>query len=180
MPLCPFLWHKNFIRILLVWAMHLTWNPNANTDTRYNRVFLFLFSIWMAYPTGTSRRNRLPKSGLCDKINFGGCDIGRGIEQPLFIKSKEDGSWTSVQNSAYHFSQASTMSLSSTPPPTTTTTTMANSIPTNNSSSTNKFRLNASNNSINSPNLNNSTNNINNVTSSNQIHLSSFGRADNV
>lgn len=121
------------------------------------------------------RRNRLPKSGHCDKINFGGCDNGRGIEQPLFIKSKEDGSWTSVQNSAYHFSQASTMSLASTTPSCGAGVAGSNI-------STNKFKFNASNNSINSPNLNNSSNNnINNATiSSNQIHLSSFGRADNV
>lgn len=118
------------------------------------------------------RRNRLLKSGHCDKINFGGCDGGRSIDQPLFIKSKEDGSWTSVQNSAYHYSQASTMSLASITP--STTAVVANN------SSTNKFKLNASINSINSPNLNNSTSNINNITSLNQIHLSSFGRADNV
>lgn len=120
--------------------------------------------------TGTLRRSRLPKNGHCDKINFGGCDIGRNIEQPLYIKSKEDGSWTSVQNSAYHFTPASSQSLASTTP----LCTAAANI------STNLFKLNASNNSINSPNLNNSSNNINNVTSSNQIHLSSFGRADNV
>lgn len=131
-----------------------------------------LFSIkLMRILIGTLRRNRLPKSGHCDKINFGGCDNGRSIEQPLFIKSKEDGSWTSVQNSAYHFSPVSSMSLASTTP---SGTAAAANI------STNLFKLNASNNSINSPNLNNSSNNINNVTSSNQIHLSSFGRADNV
>lgn len=147
----------------------------------YFHMLIFRSISNVFHPLGTSRRNRLPKSGLCDKINFGGLDNGRGIEQPLFIKSKEDGSWTSVQNSAYHFSQASTMSLSSmTPPPSITGSANAAGANTINSSSTNKFRLNASNNSINSPNLNNSTNNINNVTSSNQIHLSSFGRADNV
>lgn len=121
----------------------------------------------------------MPKSGLCDKINFGGCDNGRNIEQPLFIKSKEDGSWTSVQNSAYHFTP------STAPPPTPLLNGAAANAPNggssnNTSSSTNKYRLNASNNSINSPTLNNSINNVNNVTSSNQIHLSSFGRADNV
>lgn len=136
---------------------------------------------------GTSRRKRLPKSGLCDKINFGGLDNGRNIEQPLFIKSKEDGSWTSVQNSAYHFTPSTA--------PTATTPLLAAAgsaangaiggggggiVHNNTNSSTNKFRLNASNNSINSPTHNNSINNINNVTSSNQIHLSSFGRADNV
>lgn len=57
---------------------------------------------------GTIRRNRLPKLGHCDKISFGGSDNGRTtLEQPLFVKSKEDGSWTTVQNtvqnSTYHF-----------------------------------------------------------------------------
>lgn len=52
---------------------------------------------------GTIKRNRLPKIGHCDKISFGGCDSSRTVEQPLYVKSKEDGSWTSVQNSAYHF-----------------------------------------------------------------------------
>lgn len=52
---------------------------------------------------GTIKRNRLPKLGHCDKISFGGCDNSRTVEQPLYVKSKEDGSWTSVQNSAYHF-----------------------------------------------------------------------------
>lgn len=52
---------------------------------------------------GTIRRNRLPKLGHCDKISFGGSDNGRTtLEQPLFVKSKEDGSWTTVQNSTYH------------------------------------------------------------------------------
>lgn len=52
---------------------------------------------------GTIRRNRLPKLGHCDKISFGGSDNGRTLDQPLFVKSKEDGSWTTVQNSTYHF-----------------------------------------------------------------------------
>ncbi len=52
---------------------------------------------------GTIRRNRLPKLGHCDKISFGGSENGRTLEQPLFVKSKEDGSWTTVQNSTYHF-----------------------------------------------------------------------------
>lgn len=52
---------------------------------------------------GTIRRNRLPKLGHCDKISFGGSDNGRTFDQPLFVKSKEDGSWTTVQNSTYHF-----------------------------------------------------------------------------
>lgn len=53
---------------------------------------------------GTIRRNRLPKLGHCDKISFGGSDSGRTlIDQPLFVKSKEDGSWTTIQNSTYHF-----------------------------------------------------------------------------
>lgn len=140
----------------------------------YFHCFCMFFFLWVNL--GTMRRNRLPKSGHCDKINFGGCDNGRSIEQPLFIKSKEDGSWTSVHNSAYHFSQASTMSLASSITPLN-----AAIFSNNNNTSTNKFKLNTSNNSINSPNLNNSSNNINNATiSSNQIHLSSFGRADNV
>lgn len=125
---------------------------------------------------GTVRRNRLPKIGHCDKISFGGCDSAQNIEQPLFIKSKEDGSWTSIQNSAYHFSQISSPINASN-----------NNINTKNGigSDANKYKINASNNSINninnnSSNLNNSISNINNVSSSNQIQFSSFGRADNV
>lgn len=138
--------------------------------------------------SGTNRRNRLPKiGGHCDKISFGGNDNGRNIEQPLFIKSKEDGSWTSVQNASYHFQNATNSSVNS--------TNFKNGI-----GDTNKYKINASNNSINnlnnSQNLNNSPNNITNhvsssssaavaaaaaaAASSNPIHFSSFGRADNV
>lgn len=60
---------------------------------------------------GTMRRNRLPKVGHCDKISFGGCDSGRSMDQPLFVKSKEDGTWASVQNSSYHFPATSAMSV---------------------------------------------------------------------
>lgn len=59
---------------------------------------------------GTIRRNRLPKLGHCDKISFGGSDNGRTLDQPLFVKSKEDGSWTTVQNSTYHFQQGNSNS----------------------------------------------------------------------
>lgn len=116
---------------------------------------------------GTVRRARLPKLGHCDKISFGGCDNGQSIEQPLFIKSKEDGSWTSVQNSAYQFA-GQIMSTTASPK----------------ASLADRFKMNASNNSINninsSTNSNNSANNSTNGAASNQIHFSSFGRADNV
>lgn len=115
---------------------------------------------------GTVRRTRLPKIGHCDKISFGGCDNGQSIEQPLFIKSKEDGSWTSVQNSAYQFagqmSAASTASLKS-------------------AAISDRFKMNASNSSVNTVNNSVSCNNGgNNASATNQIHFSSFGRADNV
>lgn len=116
--------------------------------------------------SGTNRRNRLPKIGHSDKISFGGSDNGRNIEQPLFIKSKEDGSWTSIQNNtSYHSSVNSTNSNKN------------GGI--NGDINLNKFKINASNNSLsnikNSPNPQNSSNNA-----TNSIHLSSFGRADNV
>lgn len=117
--------------------------------------------------SGTNRRNRLPKVSHCDKISFGGSNNGRNIEQPLFIKSKEDGSWTSIQNNtSYHSSVNSTNSNKS-----------GGGI--NGDINLNKYRINTSNNSLNniknSPNPQNSSNNA-----TNPIHLSSFGRADNV
>lgn len=117
--------------------------------------------------SGTNRRNRLPKVGHSDKISFGGSDNGRNIEQPLFIKSKEDGSWTSIQNNtSYHSSVNSTNSNK-------------NGGGINGDININKYKINASNNSLNniknSPNPQNSSNNA-----TNPIHLSSFGRADNV
>lgn len=116
--------------------------------------------------SGTYRRNRLPKIGHSDKISFGGSDNGRNIEQPLFIKSKEDGSWTSIQNNkSYHSSVNSTNSNKN--------------VGINGDINLNKYKINASNNSLNniknSPNPQNSSNNA-----TNPIHLSSFGRADNV
>lgn len=45
----------------------------------------------------SARRNVAPKIEHSDKIKFGG-----PIDQPLFVKSREDGSWTSVQNLSYH------------------------------------------------------------------------------
>lgn len=57
--------------------------------------------------TGTIKRNggqRLPKIGHSDKLSFGGGEAARSMEQPLFVKSKEDGSWTTVvQNSTYQY-----------------------------------------------------------------------------
>lgn len=103
---------------------------------------------------GTMKRNRLPKIGHCDKISFGGCDNNRTVEQPLYIKSKEDGSWTSVQNSAYHFQLSN-----------------------NSGSGSDK---NGFNNSVNT--MGSSGGSLNNGYNSNssQIYLSSFGKSDNV
>lgn len=57
--------------------------------------------------TGTIKRNggqRLPKIGHSDKLSFGGGEAARSMEQPLFVKSKEDGSWTTVvQNATYQY-----------------------------------------------------------------------------
>lgn len=112
---------------------------------------------------GTMRRNRLPKVGHCDKISFGGSDNGRQIDQPLFIKSKEDGSWTSVQNSAYHFAGNSERN---------------NSI---DSGSKHKTNDNISNNVMNGTKTNgNGSNNGIGGGNTSQIFLSSFGRADKV
>lgn len=109
---------------------------------------------------GTMRRNRLPKVGHCDKISFGGCDSGRSMDQPLFVKSKEDGTWASVQNSSYHF-------------PTTSTTSI------NNSDSLRK-KINGG--IIVNGGGGGSQQNIghNNHSTSSQIYLSSFGKYDNV
>lgn len=114
----------------------------------------------------TMRRNRLPKLGHCDKISFGGCDNGRHIEQPLFIKSKEDGSWTSVQNSAYHFSGGPNAMPKS-----------GGDVGNDNVSGDSKYRKNGSNNISNQSSV--VHNGVANATSS-QIYLSSFGKADNV
>lgn len=123
---------------------------------------------------GTMRRNRLPKIGHCDKISFGGCDNGRTIDQPLFIKSKEDGSWMSVQNSAYHFTTAALAAKS---------VRDGSSLSVNGASasgsggvSDNTHKINTSNNSFNNNCNNNGSANV----SASQIYLSSFGRADNV
>lgn len=57
--------------------------------------------------TGTIKRNggqRLPKIGHSDKLSFGGGETARSMEQPLYVKSKEDGSWTTVvQNATYQY-----------------------------------------------------------------------------
>lgn len=115
--------------------------------------------------SGTMKRNRLPKIGHCDKISFGGCDNGRNIDQPLFIKSKEDGSWTSVQNSSYHFSVTSTPTKS-----------IDNQyIKTNSNIITNNHISHSHNNINNNSNFINNTNNMGGGGS-----LSSFGKSDNV
>lgn len=121
---------------------------------------------------GTMRRNRLPKLGHCDKISFGGCDNGRNIDQPLFIKSKEDGSWTSVQNSAYHFSAATSAMTKS------GGGVGGNSVGNDNGSGDSKYRKNGSNSNCSSNQ--NSVNNNGANSASSQIYLSSFGKADNV
>lgn len=117
---------------------------------------------------GTMKRNRLPKIGHCDKISFGGCDNGRSIEQPLFIKSKEDGSWTSVQNSSYHFTA------------TPTKTNDNHQHKTNGSNSNNNIITNNSNSYNHNNNSNNNKNQMDNGNSGSQIYLSSFGKSDNV
>lgn len=73
---------------------------------------------------GTIKRNRLTKKttaaqGMSDnKINFGGCDNGRTLEQQLFVKSKQNGTWTSVQNTSslnsYHNSISDSFNKSNT------------------------------------------------------------------
>lgn len=118
----------------------------------------------------TMRRNRLPKLGHCDKISFGGGDNGRHIDQPLFIKSKEDGSWTSVQNSAYHFTAAANAM---------TKCGGGNTVGNDNGTGDSKHRKNGSNNNNPSSNQNSVSSNAANATSS-QIYMSSFGKADNV
>lgn len=132
---------------------------------------------------GTMRRNRLPKVGHCDKISFGGCDNGRNFDQPLFIKSKEDGSWTSVQNSAYHFTTASTTALNK------CSSVSVNGIGGGGGVGDSKYKTNGSNNSnyiINNNNNDNNNKSIHNIASNvatsaaSQIYLSSFGKADNV
>lgn len=115
----------------------------------------------------TMRRNRLPKLGHCDKISFGGGDNGRNIDQPLFIKST-DGSWTSVQNSSYHFSVAPNAMTKG-----------SGDVGNDNGSGDSKYRKNGSNNNGSSSNQNSVNNNGANAASS-QIYLSSFGKADNV
>lgn len=104
---------------------------------------------------GTMRRssNRLPKVGHCDKISFGGCD--RPMEQPLFVKSKEDGTWASVQNSSYHYPVTATK--------------------TSNNISDSLYKINGSN-----VHKNINTNiGSGNLTGS-QVYLTSFGKYDNV
>lgn len=58
---------------------------------------------------GTIRRGqRLPKIGYSDKLSFG--ELGRSAEhQPLYVKSKEDGSWSTVttHNATYQFAPMS-------------------------------------------------------------------------
>lgn len=114
---------------------------------------------------GTMRRNRLPKVGHCDKISFGGCDSGRPMDQPLFVKSKEDGTWASVQNSSYHFATPN--------------------------NGDNSHKINGSCSSVGGGNGHNHTNNGHgnigsnhsiggNSTPGSQIYLSSFGKYDNV
>lgn len=50
--------------------------------------------------SGNSKQNnRLPKIGHSDVMSFGG--NGDIIEQPLYVKSKENGSWKTVQNTTY-------------------------------------------------------------------------------
>lgn len=137
-------------------------------------------SLSSSSSTATNRRNRLPKIGHCDKISFGGSNDGRHIDQPLFVKSKEDGSWTSVQNSAYHSANINGIGFG-----------IGMGLNAKNGiGDINKYKINASNNSINnlnnSQNLNNSTNNMSvssstaTATTASPIHFSSFGRADNV
>lgn len=50
--------------------------------------------------SGTMKQNnRLPRIGHSDVMNFGG--NGDIREQPLYVKSKENGSWKTVQNTTY-------------------------------------------------------------------------------
>lgn len=104
---------------------------------------------------GTIKRNRLPKLGHSDKISFGGCDNTRKIDQPLYVKSKEDGSWTSVHNASYHYQQ--------------------NLI---NSSDNNQYKLSVSGNG---GNLSNGCGAAGAAgAGGSQVYLSSFGKSDNV
>lgn len=104
---------------------------------------------------GTMKRNhRLPKIGHSDKLSFGGCDTGSTLEQPLYVKSKEDGSWTTVQNSTYQYQI-------------------------NPNSDTNNHLINSKSNNI-GASAGSNGNYVNTNNSSSQIYLSSFGKTENV
>lgn len=105
---------------------------------------------------GTMKRNhRLPKIGHSDKLSFGGCDTGSTLEQPLYVKSKEDGSWTTVQNSTYQYQV-------------------------NSNSDTNNHLIKSNNFGASSSNSNGTYVNNTNSNSASQIYLSSFGKTENV
>lgn len=76
-------------------------NRSQSRDpTAQNHLYQSVTKIADIEPSGTMKQNnRLPRIGHSDVMNFGG--NGDIIEQPLYVKSKENGSWKTVQNTTY-------------------------------------------------------------------------------